>query len=327
MKKLTGTAENFMHAHYLVEKICGLNSEAENALSEEHGGEDGLVMELIPYGLILGCVIDEIFEEKEDFPGVPAYEISDGAAGVWLFEYLMKDNKFPTDVEWCSLCTNLVRAWCQQDLEVFMTLDRQWQVIHDQEKVGVVKLCEDVKQKEEPPRLPNGQVINVANVEKLIEGTGISLDRAIATLEKVPRGTQFVNFNNKEMAFWRCENGQWFYYGNTFLIMSDDEHLTGSWCSISSEPSNPVEYEKTVLSTVFEGQNLEQEVAMALESEEIQPDREIKKPVVTEVRSAVQHFGLEIVSEGNKITVNQGDFEVVLIDGKFTKIGDTELPV
>ena len=93
--KLTGTAENFMHAHYLASEMCNLEENAGGDFRCECGGEDGFVTELIPYGLILGKAIDVMYEEYKDcngYVGTPSYEVSDNYAPAWLFGYLQESS-------------------------------------------------------------------------------------------------------------------------------------------------------------------------------------------------------------------------------------------
>ncbi|CAM0037542.1 hypothetical protein VPHK120G1_0037 [Vibrio phage K120 g1] len=336
LKQFTGTEENFMHAHYLAAKVCDLNSVRDADLNEEFGGEDGLVMELIPYGLTLGKVIDAIYEEKQDFPGVPAYDISEGAVGVWMFEYLNEHKKFPNMEVWENMCTNMVRAWCQQELEEFMALNYKQQIFVDSGKVGIVKIMAETKALEEPPRLPSGEVISVANVRQLVVGTSMSVARVIDILQQRPRGTQFVNLSLTEYIFWRRDEGNLLAYSN---------NGEGFWYKPPHTPTNLVEYQKFIDihydSPEQKQARVEQELNMILvdteeeaaelfdleiqpdtskKSEPLIPDPEYKEVKITDSSFGIQLEDLDISGSGNVININFKQLEIQIIDGKITDV-------
>ncbi|QZI92668.1 hypothetical protein SIPHO059v1_p0073 [Vibrio phage 264E42.1] len=335
LKQLTGTDENFMHAHYLAVKVCDLNTTRDADLAAEFGGEDGFVMELMPYGLTLGKVIDAIYEEKQDFPGVPAYDLSEGAVGVWMFEYLNEHNKMPNMELWENLCTNMVRAWCHEDLEEFRDLDYKQQIFVDSDKVGIVKLLADMPAKEEPPRLPNGEVISVANVEKLSAGTGLTAEKIVEQLQQIPRGTSFVNLAPSEYPFWKMVEG-------AKAIYDKNEDC---WLQTNDTPTNLVEYQKFIDihydSPEQKQARVEQELNMILteteeeaeafsllrtqpdtskKSEPLIPDPEYKEVKITDSSFGIQLEDLDISGSGNVININFKQLEIQIIDGKITDV-------
>ncbi|QZI91894.1 hypothetical protein SIPHO067v1_p0018 [Vibrio phage 51E28.1] len=333
-KQLTGTEENFMHAHYLAARVCAHISDSESDLNAEFGGEDGLVMELIPYGLTLGKVIDEVYEEKQDFPGVPAYDISEEVAGDWMHTYLEEHAKMPNMEVWHNLCTNMVRAWCQQDLKEFMALDYKEQIFVDSGKVGIVKLLA-TPEKEEPPRMPNGEAIHVENVKKLAVGAGLSIDRVTDMLKQMPRGTQFVNLAPNESPFWKMVEG-----GKAIYDRAEE-----CWLQTNDTPTNLVEYQKFIDihydSPEQKQARVEQELNMILteteeeaeafsllhiqpdtskKSEPLIPDPEYKEVKITESSFGIQLEDLDISGSGNVININFKQLEIQIIDGKITDV-------
>ncbi len=337
LKQLTGTEENFMHAYYLATKVCDLNSTKEAELAAEFGGEDGLVMGLMPYGLTLGKVIDAVYEEKQDFPGVPAYDLSEGAVGWWMFEYLEKHTKMPNMEVWENLCTNMVRAWCQQELEEFRDLDYKYQTLVDSHKVGIIKMM-NTPEKQEPARLPNGEAISVANVMELVVGTGLTAETVIETLKKMPRGTQFVNLSPTEYSFWRKIDCKLAAYTDSW----EGAHF---WLQTKEAPTNLVEYQKFIDihydSPEQKQARVEQELNMILadnqeaaaelfvleiqpdtskKSEPLRTDREYKEVKITESSFGIQLEDLDISGSGNVININFKQLEIQIIDGKITDV-------
>lgn len=330
--KLIGTDDNFMHAHYLAARVCAHISDSESDLAAEFGGEDGLVTELMPYGLTLGKVIDAVYEEKQDFPGVPAYDVSESTAGDWMHTYLEEHAKVPNMEVWENLCTNMVRAWCHQDLDAFMKLDYKQQIFVDSGKVGIVKIMAETKASEEPPRLPNGEAISVENVRQLVVGTGLSVARVIDILQQMPRGTQFVNLSLTEYIFWRRDEGNLLAYSN---------NGEGFWYKPTQKPTNLVEYQKFIDvhydSPEQKQARVEQELDMILtESEELSnqqvkpdtikksepliPDPEYKEVKLTDSSFGIQLEDLDISGNGNVININFKDLSVEIIDGKITDV-------
>ncbi|CAM0044749.1 hypothetical protein VPHK404_0044 [Vibrio phage K404] len=321
-KQLTGTEENFMHAHYLAARVCAHISDSESDLNAEFGGEDGLVMELMPYGLTLGKVIDEVYEEKQDFPGVPAYDISEEVAGDWMHTYLEEHAKMPNMEVWENLCTNMVRAWCQRDIKEFMALDYKQQIFVDSGKVGIVKIMAETKASEEPPRLPNGEVISVENVKKLSAGTGMTVARVIDILQQMPRGTQFVNLSLTEYIFWRRDEGNLLAYSN---------NGEGFWYKPPHKPTNLVEYQKFIDihydSPEQKQARVEQELNMILDGAEELFDQQVKpntikkpEPSITDSSFGIQIEDLDISGSGNVININFKQLEIQIIDGKITDV-------
>lgn len=334
-KRLTGTEENFMHAHYLAARVCDLVSDTESDLNAEFGGEDGLVTELMPYGLTLGKVIDAIYEEKQDFPGVPAYDISETVAGDWMHKYLEEHTKMPNMEVWENFCTNMVRAWCQRDIKEFMALNYKQQIFVDSGKVGIVKLMAETKASEEPPRLPNGEVISVENVKKLMVGIDVDFERFLGTLQKMPRGTQFVNLAPREFPFWRKVE-----VGLAAYLDEDD-----CWFQTKDTPTNLVEYQKFIDihydSPEQKQARVEQELNMILteteeeaeafsllhiqpdtskKSEPLIPDCEYKEVKITDSSFGIQLEDLDISGSGNVININFKQLEIQIIDGKITDV-------
>ena len=335
LKQLTGTEENFMHAYYLATKVCDLVSDTESDLNAEFGGEDGLVTELMPYGLTLGKVIDAIYEEKQDFPGVPAYDISETVAGDWMFKYLEKHTKMPNMEVWENFCINMVRAWCQQDLNTFEALDYQYQILVDLRKVGIVKLLAETKASEEPPRLPNGEVISVENVKKLSAGTGMTAEKIVEQLQQIPRGTSFVNLAPNEFPFWKMVEGGKAIY----------DKVEECWLQTNDTPTNLVEYQKFIDihydSPEQKQARVEQELNMILteteeeaeafsllhiqpdtskKSEPLIPDCEYKEVKITDSSFGIQLEDLDISGSGNVININFKQLEIQIIDGKITDV-------
>lgn len=334
LKQLTGTEENFMHAHYLAARVCDLVSDTESDLNAEFGGEDGLVMELMPYGLTLGKVIDAVYEEKQDFPGVPAYELSEDAVGDWMHTYLEEHAKMPNMEVWENLCTNMVRAWCQQDLKEFMALNYKQQTLDDSDKVGIIKLLSTLPE-EQVPRLPNGEAINVETVKKLTVGTGLTAEKVIEILNTMPRGTQFVNLAPSEYPFWKMVEGAKTIY----------DKVEDCWLQTSDTPTNLVEYQKFIDihydSPEQKQARVEQELNMILmeteeeaeafsllhiqpdtskKSEPLSPDREYKEARITESSFGIQLEDLDISGSGNVININFKQLEIQIIDGKITDV-------
>lgn len=320
-KQLTGTEENFMHAHYLAARVCAHISDSESDLNAEFGGEDGLVMELMPYGLTLGKVIDEVYEEKQDFPGVPAYDISEEVAGDWMHTYLEEHAKMPNMEVWENLCTNMVRAWCQQDIKEFMALNYKQQIFVDSGKVGIVKLLAETKASEEPPRLPNGSVISLVNVMKLSAGTGLTAEKIVEQLQAIPRGTQFVNLAPSEYPFWKMVEGAKAIY----------DKKEDCWLQTNDTPTNLVEYQKFIDvnydSPEQKQARVEQELNMILDGAEELFDQQVKpntiknpEPSITDSSFGIQLEDLDISGSGNVININFKQLEIQIIDGKITDV-------
>lgn len=152
-KKLKGTAEQFMHSTYLINRFLQINevnsaSGADDAtinVAELYNGEDGLVQELIPYGLVLGKMIDKVWDEVGEFPGVPAYELSDDVVAEWLHYYVVHHGELPPMGAWKQYCKNATHAWCMGKIKEFNELPTHYQIHFCVKEVDVFKLWDDAR--------------------------------------------------------------------------------------------------------------------------------------------------------------------------------------
>lgn len=308
---LTGTAENFMHAHYLCSRVCELDEKGGASLRDDLCGEDSLAIELMPYGLMLGVVIDAVWEERKEFPGVPAYEISDGWAGDWLYGYLSGPNELPAIEVWRTLCTNLVRAWCDKRVEKFMALPIKYQIR------AVPEGGDWFVSEESKPTFPNGDLINVEVVSKLLEGTSIRLNDALNYLRNTPTGTQLINFSINEEVYWRTEDSGPFFYSKAGTTWKSNPN---------KKPSNAIEYQKLIKSkeSIALVETPEEAEAFSTmcdpevtqESVEIKPNREITEPVIAKSYSLLQYKDMNVEATDEQIAIRYDGLEIIINGGK-----------
>ncbi|QZI93145.1 hypothetical protein SIPHO049v1_p0020 [Vibrio phage PS14A.1] len=327
MDKLTGTPEQFMHAAYFVAKVCTLDSDAETEIRADYGGEDGLSTELMFYGLILGQAVDEVWQERQEFPGVPAYDVSEEVAAEWMYAWLLDESvpSWPNEQAWHMLCVNMLRAWCDGKLEEFMALPYVYQTELCHKEINPYTLYAGAK-------FPNGERIDVDAVVKCSKGSEIPVNVVVSLLTDMPTGTKLVSFNDSDYRFWRTEGTSFYYY----------HPFNESWKPSTTPPSNAIEYQKLMLTsknvTVVETQEeakkmcaeqldphfktpqVEQELNIVLdeqeESVELKPDREITEPVITQVYSLLQYKDLTVEATDEQMSIRYEGLEIVINGGK-----------
>lgn len=327
MDKLTGTPEQFMHAAYFVAKVATLDSDAETEIRADYGGEDGLTTELMAYGLILGQAVDAVWQERQELPGVPAYEVSEEVAAEWMYAWLLDESvpSWPSEQAWHMLCVNMLRAWCDGKLKEFMELPRVYQTELCHKEINPYTLYAGAK-------FPNGERIDVDAVVKCSKGSCIPVNLAVSTLTDMPTGTKLVNYTTGEYLFWRTEGTSFYYY----------HPFNESWKPSATPPSNAIEYQKlmltpkniTVVETKEEAKKLcaeqldphfktpqvEQELNIVLdeqeESVELKTDREITEPVITQVYSLLQYKDLTVEATDEQMSIRYEGLEIVINGGK-----------